>query len=122
MVIELKTLDYVPDSSCVFHDVEDEDKHGMLIIMVKSLLWLMNIDTGWTHNLLDELCFSMRMIINSITKLCFTIPEISTRSGDKLEIVTRSEDSPQIASRSGDIIQRPDTPTFFPLSRHWQWS
>lgn len=30
MVVDIKMVGYVPDLSCVFHDVEEEDKHGML--------------------------------------------------------------------------------------------
>nr|XP_043608821.1 pentatricopeptide repeat-containing protein At4g33990-like [Erigeron canadensis] len=48
MVIELKMAGYVPDFSCVFHDVEDEDKYGMLNYHGEKLalaFGLKNIDT-----------------------------------------------------------------------------
>ncbi|KAK1407531.1 hypothetical protein QVD17_39148 [Tagetes erecta] len=49
MVVELKMEGYVPDVSCVFHDVEDEDKHGMLKYHGEKLalaFGLMNIDAS----------------------------------------------------------------------------
>lgn len=49
MVIELKMAGYVPDLSCVFHDVEEEDKDSMLNYHGEKLalaFGLMNIDTG----------------------------------------------------------------------------
>ncbi|PWA48992.1 Pentatricopeptide repeat-containing protein [Artemisia annua] len=47
MVTKLKTAGHVPDLSCVFHDVEEEDKDGMLIYHGEKLalaFGLMNID------------------------------------------------------------------------------
>ncbi|KAF5806554.1 putative tetratricopeptide-like helical domain superfamily, DYW domain-containing protein [Helianthus annuus] len=49
VVVELKMEGYVPDLSCVFHDVEDEDKHGMLNYHGEKLalaFGLMNVDAG----------------------------------------------------------------------------
>ena len=49
MVVEIKMAGYVADLSCVFHDVEEEDKESMVNYHGERLalaFGLMNVDTG----------------------------------------------------------------------------
>ncbi|KAK9080269.1 hypothetical protein SSX86_001945 [Deinandra increscens subsp. villosa] len=85
MVVELKMEGYVPDLSCVFHDVEDEDKQGMLNYHGEKLalaFGLMNVDADLPIFINKNLrvcsdCHSVFKLISGVYRRKITVRDVN---------------------------------------------
>ncbi|KAL4566297.1 hypothetical protein LXL04_030411 [Taraxacum kok-saghyz] len=85
MVVDVKMAGYVPDLSCVFHDVEEEDKEGMLEYHGEKLalgFGLMNVDVGLVIRITKNLrvcsdCHSVFKLVSCVYKRKIIVRDVN---------------------------------------------